>query len=133
MANYRGMDGSVTWAAGVVGEIKSWSAQSEVEALDDTAMGDKWRTLKGGRGQWRATITCHLDYGDTAQKAMTDQVIGATPGGAVAAVELLISGTTKKLVGSGLVSQASINQQLGNIVELQLQVEGSGQLAMTWS
>lgn len=133
MATFRGMDGSVTFAAAVVGEIKSWSINASAEMLEDTAMGDKWKTFVGGIAEWSGQATANLDYGDTnGQKAMVDKIAVATPASTGAALEFLVN-TGKKYTGTALVSGFQITQQIGEIVQVQFDFQGSGALAVTWA
>lgn len=134
MATFRGMDGSVSWAAGAVAQVTAWNANVNAEVLEDSSMGLKWRTHKGGMIDWTGVITARLDYGDTAgQKAMLDTILGASPSLGAAATELIIAGSTKKLSGSAIVVSAQITQQLGNIVEVQMTVRGTGALTIAWT
>lgn len=133
MATYRGMDGSVTIAAAVVGEIKSWSVNTGVETLESTSMGLGWRTFVGGLAQWTGQATANLDYGDTTgQKAIVDRVVAATPLSTGAAMVFRQS-ATKTWSGSALVNQIGINQQLGAIVEVSFSFQGTGALALAWA
>lgn len=132
MATYRGMDGSVTFAANVVGEVKSWNAQITGEVLDTTKMGDKWRTVKGGVGSWSGQLVAQLDYGDTlGQKAIIDKLIAATPSDTAFAAELLAN-TGKKITGSIFIASIAITAQLGSIIEVTIGFEGSGAPAISW-
>lgn len=132
MATFRGMDGSVTFATNVVGEVKSWNANVAGEVLDTTKMGDKWRTVKGGVGSWSGQITCQLDYGDTlGQKAMVDKLINASPDITGTAAELLFA-TGKKLTGTILITGINFVTQLGSIIEISFNFEGSGQPTIAW-
>lgn len=133
MATFRGMDGSVTFATNVVGEVKSWSAQVTGEVLETTKMGDKWATKKGGVGSWNGQIVCHLDYGDTlGQKAMIDKLIATVPSETGTAAELLVN-TGKKLTGTILITGVAVTAQLGAIIELTLTFEGSGVPVIAWA
>ena len=132
MATYKGKEGSVTFAAGVVGEVKSFNVNSEVEILDTTAMGDDWETKDGGVGRWTAQVTAHLDYDDVAQKAMIDDIMVAAPTGEAIACEFLIA-TGKLFGGNAIVQSVGITQQLGAIVEVAISLVGTGALTPTWA
>lgn len=133
MATYRGMDGSLTFSGGAVGEVKSWQATIDVEELEDTSLGENWRGFVGGLGAWQGTLTANLDYGDTNQAAMIDTVVNATPASVATAAELLISGSTKKITGSILLRQIQLDLSLGNIVALSAQFRGIGAPAIAWT
>ena len=133
MATYRGMDGSITFAANVVAEVKSWSLTSSLETLDGSKMGDAWRIFVGGMGTWSGQATCNLDYGDTlGQKAIIDRIATATPGTTSAAL-LLRQSATKTWGGNVFVTGFNITQALGQIVEAQLTFQGTGALSLAWA
>lgn len=133
MANFRGMDGSITFATNVVAEVKSWSVNISDEVLETTSMGLKWRTVKGGVAQWSGQLVAQLDYGDTlGQKAIIDKLVAASPDFAGTAAELLAA-ATKKIAGTILITGVAINTQIGSIIEVTITFEGSGQPTITWS
>lgn len=132
MATYRGMDGSVTFGGGVVGEIVSWGANVTGEVIDDTALGDKWKTFKGGVGSWTGSAEAHLDYGDVNQQALVDELIAATPASEPSAAEFLMA-TGKKLTGNILVTAIAITAQMGNTIKVSFTFQGSGAPSITWA
>lgn len=133
MANFRGMDGSIRFAANVVAEIKEWALNATIEELDDSVMGDNWATVVGGISRWTGSGTAQLDYGDTTgQKAIIDKLLIATPASSSTALELRIS-ATKFFTGNALVSGVSVNAGLGQIVMVSFNFTGNGQLTPTWS
>lgn len=132
MATYAGKEGSVTFGGSSIGELKSWSLNADVEMLDDTAMGDDWRTVKGGLGSWSGTATAHLDYDDTAQAAAIVDILASSPSGdSVALVFLAASGKT--FGGNALVSNVSMTADLGNVIEVSFTFTGNGALTPTWA
>lgn len=135
MSTFRGLDGSIKFGAGTVANITAWSMNVDAELLEDTVMGAVgWRSNKGGLAQWNAQVTARLDYGDTAgQKAMLDTLFASSPPLTATAMEFIVSGTTKKFTGTGVIIGVQITQQLGNIVEVQFTIRGSGAPAITWS
>ena len=56
----------------------------------------------------------------------------ATPASTGAALEFLVN-TGKKYTGTALVSGFQITQQIGEIVQVQFDFQGSGALAVTWA
>jgi predicted secreted protein len=133
MANYRGMDGSVTFATNTVAELKGWSINTSIEILDPTVQGDKWRKAVGGLASWTGAAQGNVDYGDTnGQKAIVDKLIAATPASTAFASEFLI-GTTKKITGNIVVTTIAIASQMGEIATIQFTFTGNGAPTMSWS
>lgn len=76
MATFNGNDGLVKVGSNTVAEVRSFTLNTNLELIDDTAMGDSWRTKIAGLKNWDGTIECHWDDTDsTGQEAMT---IGAS-------------------------------------------------------
>ena len=133
MATFRGMDGSVTWATQVVGEIKAWSLNVSEETLETTKMGDAWRGFVGGLADWSGQATANLDYGDTnGQKVIVDRLVVTSPQSGTGAL-VLRQATTKTWSGNAIISGLNITQQMSSIVEVQFSFKGSGALAIAWS
>lgn len=132
MATFRGMDGSLTWAAGVVAELKEWQLSTNVEIFDTTSLGLAWKTNRGGLAAWSGTCKVQLDYGDTAQKAIVDALIAATPPGTGATISFRVS-ATKTFSGTAIVTNLSTGAQLGSIIMLDVSFTGSGALTTAWT
>ena len=131
MATYVGRDGSVSFAASLVGELKSWTLTSDVEIMPDTAMGDVWQTVVGGVASWTGSATAHIDY-DSNQKNAIDDIINATPSGDSVAMIFLVA-TGKTFTGNALVSSVAMSATMGDIIEVVLNFTGNGALAPTWA
>jgi predicted secreted protein len=128
------MDGSVTFAAGAVGEIKSWSISVDGEVIETTKLGDKWKGVVGGVGSWSGQATANLDYGDAGQKAIIDKLMAADPVSTSTAIELITSSTgPKKFTGSVLVNSIQITQQMGDVVQVSFTFTGNGAPAIAWT
>lgn len=134
MAFYRGMDGSVQWNSQAVSQITQWTANSSLEVLATTKMGDAWATATTGLGSWSASFSTRLDYGDTnGQKVVIDALLAATPSATAVALQLRMTSTTKYLGGNAYVTGVRVVQQMGAIIELSVDVTGTGALTPTWS
>lgn len=130
MSTFRGMDGSATIAGGAIANITNFECDANVEILDSTVMGLKWRTVKGGMGKWSGSVKCLLDY-VTGQKTFIDAIAAATPAGVSAALVLTIA-TGKTLSGNALLSGFRISQPVNGQVEVEFNFEGDGALAIAW-
>lgn len=135
MANFRGMDGSILFAANAVAEIKGWEIGTDLEVLDDTVQGDPHRTVVGGVASWEGSGTGQLDYGNTlGQKAIIDKIATATPPSAPVAAEFIVNATgPKKFTGNILITGFRIRSQTGSIVSFDFTFVGSGQLTPAWT
>jgi len=132
MATYSGIGGDCTFAANGFGELQSWEINATAEILDDTEMGDKWTTAKGGLASWTGSAVMRVDYDDTAQAAAIVDVLQATPSGdSVALVFQVASGKT--FGGNALVSGVQIGGDKGGYFEATLSFTGNGALTPTWA
>lgn len=76
MATETGNSGSLSFDAGAITELKSWSLEESAEQIDDTAMGDSNRTSKSGLASASGTIEVHYDEADSVQEGMDAGVSG---------------------------------------------------------
>ena len=132
MATYAGKEGSVTLAGTAIGELIEWTLNTEVEILDDTVMGDDWKTIKGGLGSWSGTGRAYLDYGNAQQAAAIVDIMATSPSGDSVALVFLVA-TGKTFAGSGLVTAISINASKDNVVDVSFTFTGNGQLVPSWT
>jgi hypothetical protein len=132
MATHRGMDGSLTWAGGVVGELKQWTLNTSVEIFDTTPLNVAWQTNRGGLASWTGTAQVQLDYADTAQRAIVDAVMAATPPGTPVAIVFRVT-ATKTFSGTAIVTSLSTGAQGGSLVLLDVTFTGSGALTPAWA
>jgi predicted secreted protein len=134
MATFRGQDGSMKFATNAVAKLKSWALNSSVDILEDTGMGDPWKTNQPGVAEWSGQGEAFLDYGDTAQKAIIDKIMAATPPTGTSAMEFQVSATgPKKFTGNAIVTSIQITSQIGNIVTVSFSFTGSGALVPAWT
>lgn len=127
MATHHGNGGVVKIGSDTVAEVKEWQADSDIEIVDDSAMGDAWKTHKVGKKGWSASVNCHWDETDsTGQEALT---LGAS-----VTLNLYPEGTgtgAKYLSGTATVKAITVNDPHDGIVSRNFQLEGDGALA--WS
>jgi lipopolysaccharide biosynthesis protein len=78
MATHWGVEGTVKVGTNAVAEITNWSLNQSVSPVDDTSMGDTWRSHVPGSGikEWSGTMDCHWDETDTNGQVVL--VIGAS-------------------------------------------------------
>lgn len=132
MATYAGKEGSVTFGGSAIGEMTGWTLNTTVDLLDDTVLGDDWKTYKGGLGSWTGTATGHIDYDDAQQAAAIVDIMASSPSGdSVALVFLVASGKT--FGGNALVSNIDIDLSKDNVVGVAFTFTGNGSLTPSWA
>ena len=132
MANQRGQDGSATFGAVAIDELRSWSLDGVLlETIQDTVKGDTHHTFKGGIGDGGTiTFTCWLDYATAVQDII--DLINAGTGDAVAFV--LLAATGKTFTGSAVPQSYSMESPEGSaLTSVTLVLKVSGAIGVTWS
>lgn len=115
-----------------VGETKVWGLTTGAEVLEDTAMGDPWRTFVGGVAQWSGQGVVWLDYGDANQKILIDKIAAASPAPAITGVIFGVAANQKQFYAGALISGFQAQAQLGSMVEATYQFQGSGAMLPNW-
>jgi|TARA_R110000823_G_scaffold209298_1_gene339512 predicted secreted protein len=125
MANHTGSEGLVkVGGTNTVAEVRSWSLSHESETIEDTAMGDSFRSHKAGLQSWSGSCDVYFDETDTnGQVALTpgaSLTVGFYPEGAD-------SGDTF-YSGTALVTSVEKSAELDGMVEASISLQGVGGL-----
>ncbi len=124
MANHTGSEGTVKVGANAVAEIRSFSIDETGDTIEDTALGDSFRSFKAGMRQWSGTIDTWWDETDTSGQGALDVGSSVTlnfqPEGSD-------SGDTQ-LQGTALITGKTINSSFDGMVEASYSVTGVGGL-----
>lgn len=125
MANHTGSEGVVKVGTSTVAEVRSYSIEQTSDTVEDTTIGDSWRTHKTTLRSWTASLDVFWDELDTnGQSALT---VGAEinfrvyPEGD--------QSTDVYLTGTGIVTSKSISASFDGMVESTIAVQGTGQLS----
>ena len=112
-----------TGAVVSVGEIKGYSLTNTADTVEDTVIGDTFRTRKATLRTWSVSGELFWDPIDSGQ-------ILTVPGVAVT-VHLFPAGVTAGLTyyaGQGIVTQFDVTGRNDSMVEANFTVEGNGTL-----
>ena len=124
MATYTGQLGKIELGANAIAEIRSFEINAVSDTLDDTVMGDTWRTNKSTFRSWSGSMEVLYDPGNTTgQVALT---IGST-----AAATFYPSGDTAgmgELAGTVRVTERQVQSAHEDLVMLTIQFIGDGAL-----
>ena len=127
MATYRGQDGvfqAITTGGSLasVSQLKSWSVEENIDAIETTTMSDTSKTYSAGIKGW--TASCELLY-DLSNAVQADLVVGET-------VDIKIWPNTisqaESFAGTGIVTSTSQSGAIGDIVGSSVTVQGTGAL-----
>ena len=72
MANHTGSEGVVKIGTNTLAEVRSWTLTNTADTIEDTTMGDSWRTYKSVLSAFTGSVVCYWDETDTnGQNALT--------------------------------------------------------------
>ena len=124
MATHTGSEGTVKVGINAIAEIRSYSVEQTADTVEDTTMGDSWRTHKTTLRSWTASVDCFWDETDTNGQ-------GALSVGTEVTLNLYPEGATTGdayLTGTGIVTGKTINASFDGMVESSISVQGTGTL-----
>ena len=122
----------ITFVNNSVAEIRSHTFQSSIDMMDDSVMGDNWKTFTPGLAEWGGTAEGWLDYGDAKQKALIDTLIAGTPSPSVGGVMFGFN-TKKQAYGACVLSGFEVTSQLGALVGVKFTFKGNGPSFLDWN
>lgn len=124
MATLKGNDGTVKVGSATVAEIRSFSIDETMDTIEDTAMGDTYRTFKTSLKAFSGSIDVFFDDTDTTGQ-------GALTVGSEVTVNFQIEGDTTGdhlLSGTALITGRTISSSFDGMVEASLSLQGTGAL-----
>lgn len=126
-------DAAVSFTSNSVAEITAWSITAGLEMIDDTVKEDTHRTFKGGLAIWSGTATAWLDYLDTEQASLIDEIANDPPDGTIAGLMFQIS-SGKTWYGAAELSNFSTESPEGSALQaVSFDFQGSGQVLPDWT
>ena len=125
---------TVAFTANSIGECLLYTLNAEVAMYDSTVMGDDWRTYHVDAtlvGSWSGSGECYLDYDDTKQKAMIDDIMAASP---ASATKAMVYGVYDEKLFYGLImmTNLTITADNGSLVTVTFNFTGTGHIRPRW-
>lgn len=124
MATHTGSEGTVKVGANAIAEIRSYSIEQTSDTVEDTTMGDAWRTHKSTLKSWTGTVDVFWDETDTnGQSAL---VVGAE-----VTANFYPEGSTTGdayLYGTAIVTGKTVSASFDGMVESTITLQGTGAL-----
>lgn len=113
MANHlSGSEGVAKIGANTIAETRSWSIEQQADTVEDTVLGDTWKTNKPSLKSWSGSLSCFWDETDIngqvpmvvgAELTLNLYPEGATSGDAYYSGLAIITGFTNKGAVGGMV------------------------------
>lgn len=123
MTTYVGNDGIVKVSSDSIGELRSWSLEESADTIEDTVMGDTWKSRQSSHKSFSGSADVYWDPDDTAQTALTI--------GSEVTLKLYPEGDTSgdvELTGSAIVTGLTTSASHDGMVETSFTFEGNGAL-----
>lgn len=124
MATHTGSEGTVKVGANAIAEIRSYSIEQTADTVEDTTMGDSYRTHKTTLKAWSGTVDVFWDETDTNGQ------VALTVGSEVTANFYPEGSTTGDtyLTGTAIVTGKTVSASFDGMVESTITLQGTGTL-----
>lgn len=129
MATHTGSEGTVRVGSNAIAEIRSYSVEETADTVEDTSMGDAYRTFKTTLKGWSGSVDVFWDETDTnGQVALvvgTEVTANFFPEGASAGV------SEKYYSGTAIVTGRTVTGSFDGMVESTITLQGTGALTLS--
>lgn len=129
MATHTGSEGTVKVGSNAIAEIRSYSLEETADTVEDTSMGDAYRTFKTTLKGWSGSVDVFWDETDTnGQVALvvgTEVTANFFPEGASAGV------SEKYYTGTAIVTGRTVTGSFDGMVESTITLQGTGALTLS--
>lgn len=124
MANHLGREGVVKLSSTTIGELRNYSLAQSSDVVEDSVIGDTFRTRKATMKTWSVSGDLYWDLTDAGQVLLT---IGSS-----VTVNLYPMGTTSATYysGGGIVTKYDVSAAFDGMVEGSISIEGNGTLSV---
>lgn len=126
MSAMAGKDGKIMVGEEVIGYIDNFSITVNAGTAETSAIGEAWKKFIQASRDWSGSFSGTLDYDDTAQKQIIDDLLSNTD--TTYTVELKTN-TNLTLTGSVIFSSVSITGSHGDKIAVSINFQGTGALS----
>ena len=127
MATHTGSEGTVKVGANAVAEIRSYAIEETSDTVEDTSMGDTYRTHETTLKSFSGSVDVFWDETDTTGQ-------GALSVGSEVTINFYPEGSDSGdtyYSGSAIVTSKSITGSFDGMVESSIAIQGTGALTST--
>jgi len=124
MANHLGREGVFKISSTTIGEIRNYALAQSSDVVEDTVIGDTFRTRRATLKTWSVNGDLFWDEVDAGQIALTV--------GSAVTVNLYpegIAATSTYYSGGGIVTKFDISAAFDGMIEGSITIEGNGTLS----
>jgi predicted secreted protein len=121
MANAIGRSGVLKFSSTTVGELRNYNLAQSSDVVEDSVLGDTFRTRKATMKTWNVSGGVFWDPVDAGQ-------VLCTVGSSVTVNLYPIGGTVTYYTGGGIVTKFDILASYDGMIEAAIDVQGNGTL-----
>jgi hypothetical protein len=135
MASFAFIDGRVEVnSVNLSSYVRAVTLEVSADELEDTAMGDTYRSKIGGLKDWSVQLEFNSDFASSAVDATLWPLLGTTTTVKVRPTTSSIGSTNPEYSGSALVSQYNpFGNSVGDLATVSVQWPGAGTLSRATS
>jgi len=127
MANHTGSEGIVKIGANQIAEVRSYTLTNTADTIEDTTMGDSFRTYKSTLSAFSGQVSCFFDETNTTGQ-------GALTSGSTVTLNLFPEGDSAGdtfFTGSVIVTSIERTASFDGMVEASFSFTGTGTLTQS--
>jgi hypothetical protein len=124
MSNQLGRSGVVKISSTTIGELRNYSLSHSSDTVEDSVIGDTYRTRRGTMKTWNVSGSVYWDPIDAGQVLCS---IGSSV--TVNLYPMGITATSTYYSGGGVVTKFDITAAFDGMVEGSISIEGNGALS----
>ena len=124
MANHLGREGLVKISSTTIGELRNYSLSHSSDTVEDSVIGDTYRTRQASMKTWSASGDLYWDEADAGQLLITV--------GSAVTLNLYPEGAASSDIyysGGAIVTKFDVSASFDGIVEGSIAFEGNGALS----
>jgi predicted secreted protein len=127
MATHTGSEGTVRVGLNAIAEIRSYSVEETADTVEDSSMGDAYRTFKTTLKGWSGSVDVFWDETDTNGQNLlvpgAEVTVNFFPEGATAGQ------SERYYQGSAIVTGKTVTASFDGMVESTITLQGNGTLS----
>lgn len=127
MATHTGNEGTIKVGSNAIAEVRSYSIEETGDTVEDTVMGDTYRTHKASLKGWTASADIYIDETDTTGQ-------GALTVGSEVTLNVYYEGEDagdSYKTGTAIVTASSLSASFDGMLEGSISLQGTGALTST--
>lgn len=124
----------VTYALNSLAELRQWTLQPTMQALDTTVCRQTARTYRPGLQGWTGQGQALFDNGDPVQAAIIASLMAGTLASTTATILFgLLEGQPRDFYGAALLSNLQTESPLDDLVTVRFEWQGSDLIHISWA